>query len=179
MPDTIRIAGIVRESIVDGPGLRFVVFGQGCPHHCPGCHNPQTHDFAGGKLVPIEKLAAEIRKNPLLRGVTFSGGEPFCQIEAFAALARRIKALSPKLDITVYSGYTWEQLQMLPGAEDLLGLCDYLIDGPFVLEQRDISLKFRGSRNQRFLDLNRTRQMGRPVPAPEQRIPARNRYQTA
>lgn len=79
MGETLRIAGVVRESIVDGKGLRFVVFCQGCPHHCPGCHNPQTHDFLGGYDIDTNKIVAEIKKNPLLQGVTFSGGEPFCQ----------------------------------------------------------------------------------------------------
>lgn len=179
MTDKIRIAGIIRESIVDGKGLRFVVFGQGCPHRCPGCHNPQTHDFSGGKLVPIASLVQEIRKNPLLQGVTFSGGEPFAQPEAFSALAKEIKAFSRKLDLTVYSGYTYEQLLELPGAMELLSLCDYLIDGPFILEERDISLKFRGSRNQRYIDLNRTRLAGKVVLAAESIVPARKRYQTA
>lgn len=179
MTDKIRIAGIIRESIVDGKGLRFVVFGQGCPHRCAGCHNPQTHDFSGGKLIPIASLTQEIRKNPLLQGVTFSGGEPFAQPEAFSALAREIKALSRKLDLTVYSGYTYEQLLDLPGATELLNLCDYLIDGPFILEERDISLKFRGSRNQRYIDLNRTRLAGKVVLAAESIVPARKRYQTA
>lgn len=179
MTDRIRIAGIIRESIVDGKGLRFVIFGQGCPHRCPGCHNPQTHNFSGGKFVPISSLVQEIRKNPLLQGVTFSGGEPFAQPEAFAQLAREIKATCRQLDITVYSGYTYEQLVDLSGAAELLGLCDYLIDGPFLLEERDISLKFRGSRNQRYIDLNRTRQAGRLVLAAEKTIPARKRYQTA
>ena len=167
-PDSIRIAGIVRESIVDGRGLRFVVFGQGCPHRCPGCHNPQTHDFEGGRWVPIRQIAQEIRKNPLLQGVTFSGGEPFCQISAFAELARQVRALPGRLDLTVYSGYTYEQLLALPGASELLALCDYLVDGPFLLAERDLYLRFRGSRNQRYLDLNRSRLAGRPVPVPEQ-----------
>ena len=109
-PETLRLSGIVRESIVDGNGLRFVVFCQGCPHHCPGCHNPQTHDFSGGKDVPLTRILAEIVKNSLLQGVTFSGGEPFCQAGAFAELARRIKALPGRLDVTVYSGYTYEEL---------------------------------------------------------------------
>ena len=89
----LQIAGIVRESIVDGPGIRFTVFCQGCPHHCPGCHNPQTHPFDGGQQAGVSRLVKEIRKNPLLQGVTFSGGEPFCQPGAFAALSRREKAV--------------------------------------------------------------------------------------
>lgn len=106
---TIRIAGIVRESIVDGPGIRFVVFAQGCPHKCPGCHNPQTHDFQGGYDCSIETILLEIDKNPLLAGVTFSGGEPFCQAERFLPLAKEIK--NRRLDLVAYTGYTLEQLQ--------------------------------------------------------------------
>ena len=109
--DSLRIAGIVRESIVDGPGIRFTVFCQGCPHDCPGCHNPETHDFDGGSECSTDKLMAEIDKDPLLAGVTFSGGEPLCQPEAFAYMAKQ----------------------------------------------------FRGSRNQRIIDMNETRKTGRPV----------------
>ena len=79
MGKQLRIAGTIGESIVDGPGIRYVIFTQGCPHHCPGCHNPDTHDFAGGQLIDSDKLVEDIEKNPLLSGVTFSGGEPFCQ----------------------------------------------------------------------------------------------------
>lgn len=81
METALRLAGVIRESIVDGPGWRFVVFAQGCPHHCPGCQNPQTHDFAGGYDSKVGNLIAELRKNPLLSGVTLSGGDPFAQAE--------------------------------------------------------------------------------------------------
>ena len=100
MADSIRIAGIMRESIVDGPGIRFAVFCQGCPHDCPGCHNPETHDFAGGTEVSVERLLEEFEKNPLLAGATFSGGEPMCQSEGFAALGRGIKERGKT--ITIY-----------------------------------------------------------------------------
>ena len=86
MADSLRIAGIMRESIVDGPGIRFAVFCQGCPHDCPGCHNPETHDPAGGNEVKIDRILQEFDKNPLLSGMTFSGGEPMCQPEGFAVL---------------------------------------------------------------------------------------------
>lgn len=89
----LRISGVVRESIVDGRGLRFVVFCQGCPHHCPGCHNPATHDFEAGTDVDIQRIVEEVAKNPMLQGVTFSGGEPFCQAAAFAELGQALKAL--------------------------------------------------------------------------------------
>ena len=178
--ESLRLSGIIRESIVDGRGLRFVVFCQGCPHRCPGCHNPQTHDFSGGKTVSLDRILAEISKNNLLRGVTFSGGEPFCQAGAFAELARRIKKLPGHLDITVYSGYTYEQLAEMasgdPGVSELLAEADFLVDGPYLEKQRDLSLPFRGSRNQRYIDLNRTRAKGVLTLAPERTLPARSRY---
>ncbi len=150
---TIRIAGIVRESIVDGPGIRFTIFSQGCPHKCYGCHNESTHDFQGGYDCESSKILAEIDKNPLLTGVTFSGGEPFCQAKEFYELGLEIKARG--LDLVAYSGYTLEELQSLAKKDEdikkLLSLVDYLIDGPFVLEQKDLTLEFRGSKNQRFL----------------------------
>ncbi len=151
----IRLAGIVRESIVDGPDLRFVVFVQGCPHKCEGCHNPETHDFSGGFAATTAKVWAEIEKNPMIKGVTFSGGEPFCQAEALAELGRAAKEKG--LHVMTYSGFTYETL-LKKAKEDtavreLLSVTDYLVDGPFVLSQRDLSLKYRGSRNQRVLDI--------------------------
>jgi anaerobic ribonucleoside-triphosphate reductase activating protein len=151
--ETMRIAGIVRESIVDGPGLRFTIFAQGCPHKCRGCHNESTHDFSGGYDCELDKILEEIGKNPLLSGVTFSGGEPFCQAEKFYKLGAEIK--SRGLNIIAYSGYTLEQLRDLAEKDEFIGklldLVDYLVDGPFILEERDLTLDFRGSRNQRFI----------------------------
>lgn len=162
---SLRIAGIMRESIVDGPGIRFAVFCQGCPHRCPGCHNPETHDFAGGTEVSVEKILAAIDQNPMLKGVTFSGGEPTCQAEGFAALAKAVR--SRGLDITMFSGYTWEQLQERaesePALRELLDMTDILIDGPFIQARRDLTLQFRGSANQRIIDLNKTRETGQTV----------------
>lgn len=163
--NTLRIAGIMRESIVDGPGIRFAVFCQGCPHHCPGCHNPETHDFNGGTEVSIERILKAIDENPLLKGVTFSGGEPTCQAEGFASLAKAVKARG--LDITLFSGYTYDQLlhrcESEPALKELLDLTDLLIDGPFLQAERDLTLQFRGSRNQRLIDMNATRQAGEVV----------------
>ena len=162
---TLRIAGIMRESIVDGPGIRFAVFCQGCPHNCPGCHNPETHDFNGGNEVSIQKILAAIDENPLLKGVTFSGGEPLCQTEGFAELAKAVKARG--MDITVFTGFTYEQLlereKQDPALKELLDMTDLLIDGPFILDQRDLTLQFRGSRNQRLIDMNATRAAGHVV----------------
>ena len=164
LPDKIRIAGVVRESIVDGPGLRFVVFCQGCPHGCKGCHNPATHDFGGGYDCEIEKIVAAVEANPLLDGVTFSGGEPLCQPEAFLTLAREIKTRMPQMNIVTYTGYTWEALQELqeknPALKELLQLTDLLIEGPFIEAQKDLTLQFRGSQNQRIIDMNASREAG-------------------
>lgn len=149
----LRIAGIVRESIVDGPGIRLAVFSQGCPHHCKGCHNTQTHDFSLGFECDINKIITEVDKNPLLAGVTFTGGEPFCQAEAFYQLGVLVKERG--LNIVAYSGYTYEELnEMAVGDESikrLLGIVDILIDGPFIAEQKDLTLEFRGSKNQRII----------------------------
>jgi anaerobic ribonucleoside-triphosphate reductase activating protein len=149
----LRICGTEPESIVDGEGIRYVVFVQGCPHHCPGCHNPESHPFDGGRLVSIDELFGEICQNPLLKGVTFSGGEPFCQPEPLAELAQLLHGRG--LDVTTYTGYIYEDLLKMPGsgAAALLEQTDTLIDGPFLLAEKDLTLTFRGSRNQRIIDL--------------------------
>lgn len=154
----IRIAGIVRESIVDGDGIRFVVFAQGCPHHCEGCHNPQTHDFEGGSIASTEKILHEFIKNPLLAGITFSGGEPFCQAQPLAELAEEVVKCGK--NVWVYSGYTFEQLFEMSQYDNnilkLLNIADVLIDGRFMLEQKSLLLRFRGSKNQRMINLKKT-----------------------
>ncbi len=156
----IRIAGIVEDSIVDGRGIRMAVFVQGCPHHCPGCHNPQTHDFAGGTLDDTDRIFEAFRENPLYRGITFSGGEPFCQPKPLKALADRVHTI--KKDVTIYTGWTYEALCAMhdPDVDALLSVCDVLVDGPFIEAQRDPELLFRGSANQRLIDMNRTRERG-------------------
>lgn len=156
----LRVAGIEIDSICDGPGIRLVVFAQGCPHNCKGCHNPQTHEFNGGELMPIEKIMELIKEDPLLDGVTFSGGEPFCQPEAFAHLAREIKRFNQKLTIMAYTGYTYEQLLMMSDAQEMLEYIDILVDGPFELEKRDISLRFKGSSNQRIINVQQSKKTG-------------------
>ena len=165
--ETIRIAGIIRESIVDGPGIRFVIFCQGCPHGCEGCHNPDSHDFNGGYDCSIEKIIEAIDKNPLLKGVTFSGGEPMCKPSEFACIAREVKKRN--LDVTCFTGYTYERLVEMEddNINELLSLTDLLIDGPYVKEKRDLTLKFRGSQNQRIIDMNKSREAGVIVLAEE------------
>lgn len=157
----IRVAGLNPESIVDGVGLRFTVFTQGCPHHCEGCHNPQTHAFEGGTFYTAEELLARITRNPLISGVTFSGGEPFAQAEELLPLARGIKEKG--LNLCAYSGYTFEQLLKMESAEKLLRLCDVLVDGPFILSERTLQKRFAGSRNQRILDVAASLEAGEPV----------------
>ena len=163
MSNPIRLAGVIRESIVDGPGIRFVVFVQGCPHHCEGCHNPESHDFSGGYDCDPEKILAEIKKNPLLDGVTFSGGEPLCQAAALLPLAKEIKKLG--LNLFIYTGSIFEDLlkEQNPDIMALLQQGDFLVDGPFVLAQRDLTLLFRGSQNQRILDLPQSFLQGKAV----------------
>ena len=158
--NSIRIAGVVRESIVDGPGFRFVVFCQGCPHGCPGCHNPDTHNFEGGYDCDMDKIIGAVDANPLLDGVTFSGGEPFCQAGAFYKLGLELK--KKNLNLMAYSGYTYEELISMndESVNNLLSILDLLVDGRYVQEERDLTLLFRGSKNQRVIDMNLTRQNG-------------------
>lgn len=159
----MRIANTVSDSIVDGPGLRFTVFTQGCPHHCPGCHNPETHDPAGGREVTLEELTAELEKNPLIEGLTLSGGEPFAQAAACAQLARA--AHERGLNVWTYSGYRFEQLRDSgnPDWTALLAQTDVLVDGPFLEKEKSYELHFRGSRNQRLIDVRQSLAQGRVV----------------
>ncbi len=161
----LRVAGIVPESVVDGPGFRYAIFTQGCRHNCPGCQNPQTHDFEGGYVVDTDDLFAEMMEDPLIKGMTFSGGDPFEQPVPLAELAARAHAAGK--DIVTYTGYTYEQLlakaQHEPAVMDLLRETDVLIDGPFILAQRNLELKFRGSDNQRVIDVRQSLASGEVV----------------
>jgi len=158
----LNLSGIVQDSIVDGPGIRTTIFCQGCPHHCPGCHNPETWAFGKGTDMEVERLVEIVRENPLCRGVTFSGGEPFAQAAGFARLAKLLKAAG--YEVASYSGYTFEQL--LEGTEDQKGLLasiDILIDGPFLLAEKSLEIAFRGSKNQRILDVPASLAAGKAV----------------
>ncbi len=159
----IKIAGLVPESIVDGPGIRFTVFTQGCPHHCPGCHNPQTHDFAGGEWKDTDEIIAQFRQNSLLKGITLSGGDPFVQPAACAELARA--AHKAGKDVITYTGYTFEQLLSgkVPDAGLLLEETDILIDGRFEEEKKSLGLRFRGSSNQRAIDCKKSLKIAEAV----------------
>lgn len=159
----LKVAGIEPESIVDGPGIRFAVFVQGCPHKCPGCHNPGTHPFEGGRAVAVEDIFGQFRRDPLLKGITLSGGEPFCQAGALARLAKLVHGAGK--DVVVYTGYTYEELAGSddPAVQALLSETDLLIDGPFIEGQKNLELRFRGSENQRLIDMAKTRSAGRAV----------------
>lgn len=150
----LRLAGIVEDSIVDGPGLRLTLFTQGCPHDCPGCHNPETHPVNGGSFHSLDELVARYRENPLLAGVTFSGGEPFLQAGALARLAARIHALGGT--VITYTGFIFEELALRARKDaaiaDLLEATDLLIDGPYMEALRSLDIAWRGSSNQRLLD---------------------------
>lgn len=160
----MRIADFVQDSIVDGPGLRFTLFTQGCPHHCEGCHNPSTHDPEGGKEVTAEKVIEIMLSNPLTDGLTLSGGEPFAQAGDCAVIAKA--AREHGLNVWAYSGWTFEELMNNPDPEirHLLELIDVLVDGRFVLAQRSLSLKWRGSGNQRVIDVSKSLAAGDVVP---------------
>ena len=203
-PKTIRLFGTVNDSIVDGPGMRFSVFVQGCSHHCPGCHNPESWAFDAGEEVAIDDVVERIFENKLVSGVTLSGGDPFEQPAACAEIARRVKAAGR--NVWVYTGYLYEDLlqriaalpdgvavavgagadagagadiataaneaakapsvaerERLEAVRDLLAYADVLVDGPFVQAKRSLGLKYRGSSNQRLIDMNKTRKAGRVV----------------
>ena len=156
----IRIAALVNDSIVDGPGLRSAVYTQGCTHHCKGCHNPQTHDPKGGRETDTGIIWREIEENPLLSGITFSGGDPLLQPLPLAELAE--KAHEKGLSVWCYTGWTWESLMRKsdPDMMTLLKNVDVLVDGPFLLDQRTLDLPFRGSKNQRLIDVAESLRFG-------------------
>ena len=149
----IRIAGIIPESFVDGAGIRYAIFMQGCLRNCKGCQNPSTHDLNGGKIFDTEDIISAIKKNPLLTGITLTGGEPFLQIAPAIEIAQAAKNLN--LNVWCYTGYKFENLPAQ--ADELLRNIDVLVDGAYIEELRDLELNFRGSSNQRVIDLNKTR----------------------
>ena len=156
---SLRIAGVVKESVVDGPGLRYVIFTQGCNLKCPGCHNLHTWDPQGGYLVEFATLLQSIAEVKLLDGITLSGGEPFLQAAACADLITLIRQRFPSLNILVYSGYYHHQLLELAKLDKeinrLLALADILVDGPFDAQQKNPTLPFRGSANQQMIVLSK------------------------
>lgn len=159
----IRLAGIEYDSLVNGEGTRTTIFAQGCRHHCPGCFNPETHDFNGGELFEVKEVFEKIKDDPFLDGVSFSGGDPLEQPEAFAELAEMIKQDNPDRNIWCWTGYKLEYLlknkMHEPGMKKLLDSIDVLVDGRFEQGLFSELLKYRGSSNQRIIDMNRTREL--------------------
>lgn len=154
----IRIHGYVAESYVDGPGIRFALFTQGCRHHCPGCHNPQTHDFAKGFEIDNDEIVQLMLKDPLLDGLTLTGGDPLEQIDACLDLVKKVKQYN--YSIIIYTGYIYEDIieksKNNQNLNELLHYIDYIIDGPFILSLKDLELNYCGSKNQRIIDVQQS-----------------------
>jgi anaerobic ribonucleoside-triphosphate reductase activating protein len=163
----MRLSGITPESLVDGPGLRYVIFSQGCPHQCPHCQNPETWENGAGKEFSVRQVIRLLkRQKKTKQGITFSGGEPFLQAAELTEVALVARQLN--WDVVTYTGYTYEELIQLindgsSGVEALLAASDILIDGKYLHKLRSIELPFRGSSNQRIIDLVKTREKGRIV----------------
>jgi anaerobic ribonucleoside-triphosphate reductase activating protein len=155
----IRLSGLMYESLVNGPGLRRVLYSQGCKHNCKGCFNPETHPFVGGELRDMDEIISDIKNNPILKGVTFSGGDPFEQADKFAYISKNVKALG--LNVWCYTGYTLEyiieHMYERTGWQELMQYIDVLVDGKFEEDKKDNSLKYRGSSYQRIIDINQMR----------------------
>lgn len=161
----VRLAGVIYESLVNGPGIRRVYFAQGCRHNCDGCFNPETHDFNGGELMDMNELINDAISNPIINGITFSGGDPLEQAESFSYMAKEFK--SKGLNIWCYTGYTFEQiLEKMKKDKDLKELIsnvDVLVDGKFEINNKNKDLKFRGSSNQRIIDVKQSLEMGKCI----------------
>ena len=161
----MRVAGLAQDSIVDGPGFRFTVFTQGCDRRCEGCHNPTTWEAVGGEELAVDDIIAEMLKNPLTDGLTLSGGEPLQQAEECVLLAAA--ARENGLNIWVFTGFTFEEVaekaKSEPDVNRLLELTDVLVDGAFDLAERTLSLKWRGSRNQRVIDIPKSLEAGEAI----------------
>ncbi len=165
MDKDIRLSGIAYESLVNGPGIRRVFFSQGCKHNCKGCFNPDTHDFNGGENRNMDELIESVLDNPMIKGVTFSGGDPLEQAEKFAYMAKAFK--NNNLNVWCYTGYTYEYIREHKdennGWNELLNNIDVLVDGKFEEENMQEGLKFRGSTNQRIIDIKESLNHGKIV----------------
>lgn len=154
----IRLAGIAYESLVNGPGIRRVFFSQGCRHDCEGCFNPDTHDFTGGEERDMDKLIKDVLDNPFINGVTFSGGDPFERAEEFSYMAKDFQENGK--NVWCYTGYTFEyileNLDKRKGWRELINNIDVLVDGKFEIDKKEDGLRFRGSSNQRIIDVKKS-----------------------
>ena len=157
----LRVAGVEPSSIVDGPGFRYTIFLQGCSHHCKGCHNPATWDFSGGTEMEISNIAADIDKAYYIDGVTISGGEPLDQADRLIELLNMLKQKG--LHIIMFSGYTFEEAVIDKDKRACLEKTDILIDGEFIEEKKSLDLRFRGSTNQRVIDVPSSLKEGKAI----------------
>ena len=156
-----QVFGIAEESIVDGKGIRYAIFTQGCLHNCLGCHNPESHALDGGYLKDCDQILAEIFQNPLLDGITLSGGEPMLQVEPLKYICQEVK--KKNLNIVIYSGYTYEEIIADPLKLSLLKMGDMLVDGRFDINKRSLALLYRGSSNQRLINIQASLNQGRVI----------------
>ena len=158
----LKLAGLVIDSIVDGPGIRVAIFTQGCSHHCKGCQNSETWSYDGGSELSVLEVVKIIQTNPMARGVTFSGGEPFDQASELKSLGKKLKSLG--YEVASYSGYTFEELvNGTKEQKELLETIDILVDGKFILEEKSLEVPFRGSKNQRIINVDKSLKAGTVV----------------
>lgn len=162
MGKSVRLAGIAYESLVNGPGIRRVFFSQGCNHNCKGCFNQETHDFNGGEERDMDELIQEVKDNPMIKGITFSGGDPFERAKEFAYMAKEFKKQG--LNIWSYTGYTFEYIaenfNEKPEWREFMKYIDILVDGKFEEELKKEGLRFKGSSNQRIIDVQESLNTG-------------------
>ena len=158
----IRIAGVEPESTVDGEGIRYSIFMQGCTRNCKGCHNPSTHQLEGGQIIDTEDIIAEFKNNPLLAGITLTGGEPLLQIKPATELARATKKSG--LTVWCYTGFKFDEIPV--EAYEFLNFVDVLVDGEYIEELKDLELNFCGSKNQRIINLKKLREFFTKIIAP-------------
>lgn len=163
MAAKLRLAGVNRNSIVDGTGLRYTIFTQGCKHNCEGCHNPETHDMCGGQLVSVEDILADIGENNYYDGVTLSGGDPFFQAKQVAELVKQIKGKWNEFDIWAYTGFTFEQILKDTEKYELLKSLDVIVDGRYEYTLKTMEKAFVGSTNQRIINVQDSLKQGKVV----------------
>lgn len=157
----LRIASVVDDSIVDGPGYRYVIFTQGCKHNCPGCQNPQSHSFSAGNFVSYDEIYEDLKRFKYIKAVTFSGGEPLEQPEAIAEFVTKLKEKG--YHIVIFSGYTFEQILKDEKKRKAIEKADLLIDGRYEQGLRSLNLNYRGSSNQRIIDVQESLKSGELV----------------
>lgn len=159
----IRLAGIAYNSLVNGPGMRRVFFSQGCRHNCKGCFNPDTHDFNGGMLLEIDDLVKDVINDPMIKGITYSGGDPFYQVEAFNELTDKLRSHNKNISIWAYTGFVWDELKARPDMWSLARKLDVMVDGEFREDLNQDGLKLRGSTNQKIIDIKKSIREGRII----------------